>query len=39
MEAKMADQTLTPRLLPQVWDRIDKVALTGVLILPVLGRL
>lgn len=33
----MADQTLTPRLLPQLWHRIDKVALTGLLILLVLA--
>lgn len=33
----MADQTLPPRLLPALWDRIDKVALTFVLILAVLA--
>lgn len=32
----MADQTLSPRLFPQIWHRIDKVALTGVLIVLVL---
>lgn len=33
----MADQTLPPRLLPQVFARVDKVALTFVLILAVLA--
>ncbi len=33
----MADQSITPSLLPQLWGRIDKVALTGVLILAVLA--
>lgn len=33
----MADQTLTPRLLPQLLHRIDKVALTGALIVLVLA--
>ncbi|OAN76233.1 permease [Jannaschia sp. EhC01] len=33
----MADQTLPPRLFPQLWGRIDKVALTFVLILAVLS--
>ncbi len=33
----MADQTLAPRLLPQLWHRIDKVAVTFVLILAVLA--
>lgn len=32
----MADQSITPSLLPQLWGRIDKVALTGVLIVAVL---
>lgn len=33
----MADQTLTPRLLPQLWARVDKVAVTFVLIVAVLA--
>ncbi|ABD56571.1 permease [Jannaschia sp. CCS1] len=33
----MADQTLIPRVLPQIWGRIDKVALTFVLIVAVLA--
>lgn len=33
----MADQTLPPRLFPQLWERVDKVALTGVLILLVIA--
>ena len=33
----MADQTLTPRLLPQLWGRIDKVAMAFVLIVAVLA--
>lgn len=33
----MADQTLSPRLIPQLWGRIDKVAVTFVLILAVLA--
>ncbi len=37
MEPEMTDQTLAPRPLPHLWERIDKVALTGVLILGVLA--
>ncbi len=33
----MADQTLSPRLLPQLWNRIDKVVVTFVLIVAVLA--
>ncbi|WP_224816035.1 permease [Hasllibacter sp. MH4015] len=33
----MSDQTLPPRLLPDLWQRVDKVALTGILILLVLA--
>ncbi len=33
----MADQSVFPNPLPQLWGRIDKVALTGVLILLVLA--
>ncbi|MBL4628658.1 MAG: permease [Roseicyclus sp.] len=33
----MADQTLAPRLLPQIWGRVDKVAVTFVLIVAVLA--
>lgn len=33
----MTDQTLPPRLLPQIWGRIDKVAITFVLIVAVLA--
>lgn len=33
----MADQSLTPRLLPTLWGRVDRVALTGALILLVLA--
>jgi uncharacterized membrane protein YraQ (UPF0718 family) len=33
----MADQTITPRLLPQLWERVDKVALSSVLIVGVLA--
>lgn len=33
----MADQTLPPRLLPQLWGRIDKVVVTFVLIVAVLA--
>ncbi|QXT40540.1 permease [Gymnodinialimonas ceratoperidinii] len=33
----MTDQSLSPRLLPSLWGRIDRVALTGALILLVLA--
>jgi uncharacterized membrane protein YraQ (UPF0718 family) len=33
----MADQSISPRLLPDLWSRLDKVAVTGVLILLVLA--
>lgn len=33
----MADQTLPPRLLPQLWGQIDKVAVTFVMIVAVLA--
>ncbi|MBF9043088.1 permease [Rhodobacterales bacterium HKCCE4037] len=33
----MADQSVTPRLIPDLWSRVDKVALTGALIVAVLA--